>query len=136
MAAAMETMRIYTQEPVIEHLYRQGERLIRGINQAIAANNLQGYFEIAGRPCNLIYITRDHEKQRSQPFRTLFLQETIRRGLLMPSLVVSYSHTDDDIDRTVESIAAALVVYRKALDEGVDKYLVGRSVKPVFRAYN
>jgi glutamate-1-semialdehyde 2,1-aminomutase len=30
----------------------------------------------------------------------------------------------------------ALRVYRKALDEGIDKYLVGRSVKPVLRRFN
>ena len=30
----------------------------------------------------------------------------------------------------------AHVVYRKALDEGIDKYLVGRPVKPVDRRYN
>jgi glutamate-1-semialdehyde 2,1-aminomutase len=81
----------------------------------------------------LIYATRDQDKQRSQPFRTLFLQETLRRGLLMPSLVVSFSHTDQDIDRTIEGIAEALYIYRRALDEGIEKYLIGRSVKPVFR---
>ncbi len=129
-------MRIYEEEHVVEHLYRQGERLTRGINQAIVANDLEGYFEVAGRPCNLIYITRDQEKLRSQAFRTLFLQETIKRGLLMPSLVVSYSHSDADIDFTVGAIDQALGVYRKALDEGADRYLVGRSVKPVFRSYN
>lgn len=136
LAAAIEVMRIYEQEPVVEHLHRQGERLVRGINQAVAAQGLEGYFGVIGRPCNLIYFTCDQTKERSQAFRTLFLQETIKRGVIMPSLVVSYSHTDADIDHTVDAIAEALVVYRKALEDGVDKYLVGRSVKPVFRKFN
>jgi glutamate-1-semialdehyde 2,1-aminomutase len=54
----------------------------------------------------------------------------------MPSLVVSFSHTDNDIDRTVEGIGEALWTYRKALNEGIEKYLVGRPVKPVFRRFN
>jgi glutamate-1-semialdehyde 2,1-aminomutase len=54
----------------------------------------------------------------------------------MPSLVVSFSHTARDIDLTVESIGEALWIYRKALDEGIEKYLVGRPVKPVFRKFN
>jgi glutamate-1-semialdehyde 2,1-aminomutase len=91
---------------------------------------------VAGKPCCLVYGTRDQEKKPSQPFRTLFLQETIKRGLLMPSLIVSYSHQDEDIDRTVEAIHEALAVYRKALDEGIEKYLQGRSVKPVYRIKN
>jgi glutamate-1-semialdehyde 2,1-aminomutase len=136
LAAALETMRIYEGEPVIEHLYRQGERLTRGINQAIADNKLEGYFELAGRPCNLVYGTRDADKERSQAFRTLFLQEIIKRGVIAPSLVVSYSHRDEDIDRTIDAITGALEVYGMALEDGVEKYLVGRPVKPVFRKFN
>ncbi|MFZ2096420.1 MAG: glutamate-1-semialdehyde 2,1-aminomutase, partial [Anaerolineales bacterium] len=135
LAAALETMKIYENNPVIEHLQRQGERLTKGINQAVEANHLQGYFGVDGRACNLIYNTRDENKQPSQPFRTLFLQEIIKQGIIAPSLVVSYSHTDQDIDQTVDAIANALQVYAKALDEGVEKYLVGKSVKPVMRKY-
>jgi glutamate-1-semialdehyde 2,1-aminomutase len=51
----------------------------------------------------------------------------------MPSLVVSYSHSEADIDETVEKVADALGVYRRALDQGIDKYLSGRSVRPTFR---
>jgi glutamate-1-semialdehyde 2,1-aminomutase len=99
-------------------------------------SQLQDYFQVVGKPCNLIYATRDQEKNRSQAFRSLFMQETVKRGLLMPSLIVSFSHTDEDIGRTVEAIGEALYVYRKALNEGVEKYLVGRSVKPFFRSFN
>ena len=51
----------------------------------------------------------------------------------MPSLVVSYSHGDDDIDLTVEAIDGALAVYRQALDDGVERYLVGRPSQIVYR---
>lgn len=136
LAAAMETMKIYKEETVIEQLYRQGERLAQGLNRAIRESQLDDYFQIAGKPCNLIYVTRDKAKNPSQQFRALFMQETIKRGLLLPSLVVSYSHTDEDIDKTVTAIAEALSIYRQALDEGVEKYLVGRPVKPVFRKFN
>jgi glutamate-1-semialdehyde 2,1-aminomutase len=136
LAAAMEVMRIYQEENVIEHLYRQGEQLKQGIEKAIARHQLTDYFELAGKPCNLIYATRDRDKNRSQEFRTLFLQETIKRGLICPSLVVSFSHTDADIERAIETVEEALAVYRQALADGVEKYLVGRSVKPVFRKFN
>jgi glutamate-1-semialdehyde 2,1-aminomutase len=136
MAAAIATMRVYKDEHVIEHLYRQGERLREGIDRIIESLHLQGHFEILGKAPNLVYATRDATKKPSQAFRALFLQETIQQGLLLPSLVVSYSHTDQDIDRTTEGIGEALVVYRKALEDGVEKYLVGRPVKPVFRKFN
>ncbi len=91
---------------------------------------------LVGFPCNLVYGTRDQNGEPSQWFRALFMQETIKRGLLMPSLIVSYSHTDEDVDRTVAAIHDALYVYRRALDEGVEKYLVGGPTQPVFRRYN
>jgi glutamate-1-semialdehyde 2,1-aminomutase len=136
LAAAIATMKVYKENKVVDFLYKQGQRLAQGINQSISEYQLQDYFGVVGKPCCLVYGTRDQDKKPSQPFRTLFLQETIKRGLLMPSLIVSYSHQDEDIDRTVEAIHESLGIYRKALDEGVEKYLQGRSVKPVYRTQN
>ena len=136
LAAAIETIRIYKDDNVIQYLHFQGERLRKGVEKAISDTALQNYVQIVGRPCNLIYITKDIDGIRSQAFRTLFLQELIKRNIIAPSLVLSFSHTDLDIDRTIEAISEALYVYRKGLEDGVEKYLVGRPVKPVFRKFN
>lgn len=136
LAAARETMAIYREEDVIGHLFRMGTRLKQGADALIAETGVHGSFAVVGHPANLIYITRDAEGKPSQAFRTLFLQETLRRGLLMPSLVVSYSHGESEIDATLAAMRQALTVYRRALDEGVERHLVGRPVKPVFRKSN
>lgn len=135
LAAALEVMKIYKREPVIETLWRQGKRLQDGIQKSIEEYGLEGYFALIGKPCCLVYATRDQAKKPSQPFRTLFLQEIIKRGILAPSLVVSYSHADSDIDKTIQAFHEALSVYQKALEEGVEKYLIGRPVKPTFRKF-
>ena len=136
LAAALEIIHIYRERNVVEYLWRQGERLGALVSQSIAENHLQGFFEMHGRPCNLVYATLDVDRNRSQAFRTLFMQELIRRGVIAPSFVVSFSHRDEDIDKTAEAVYEAHAVYRKALDEGVERYLEGRSVKPVNRKYN
>ena len=135
LAAALATMRFYQDHPVVETLYARGTRLRQGFERAIEGNGLVGYVDVVGRDCNLLFGTRDAEKRPSQPFRTLFMQEMIKYGVIAPSFVVSYSHSEADIDRTLEAVDEALKVYRKALDESVDRYLVGQSVKPVFRRY-
>jgi glutamate-1-semialdehyde 2,1-aminomutase len=135
LAASLETIRILRERGVIDFLWRQGERLTAGVNEAIRRHQVTGYFEVAGRPCNLIYRTKDETGAPSQGFRTLFLQELIRSGVLAPSFVVSYSHSDEDIDRTVDAVDRALEVYAKALVDGCDKYLIGRPVRPVNRPY-
>jgi glutamate-1-semialdehyde 2,1-aminomutase len=136
LAAAIETFRIYREQSVVEFLWKQGELLRARVQQSIEENRLEGFFEIFGRPCNLVFGTRDQNRERSQPFRTLFMQELIRRGVIAPSFVVSFSHSDADIERTGEVVHEALMIYRKALDEGIEKYLEGRPVKPVNRKFN
>lgn len=136
LAAALETIRIYREKHVVEFLWRQGERLRKMVDHSIAENRLEGFFELSGRPCNLIFGTMDQDHSPSQAFRTLFMQELIRRGVIAPSFVVSFSHSDADIDRTAEAVHQAHVIYRKALDEGVEKYLEGRPVKPANRKFN
>lgn len=136
LAAAIATMRIYRDEPVIEHLFRVGARLRKGAEQAISQNGLTEFVRIVGKECCLAYATLDGNGQPSQAFRSLFLQETIRRGVLMPSLVVSFSHTDEDIDRTVDAIDGALRIYSRALEDGVERYLVGRPSQMVYRRFN
>jgi glutamate-1-semialdehyde 2,1-aminomutase len=132
LAAAIATMHVYRSEPVVEQLYRQGERLQRGMLEAVRRHGMGDYVTIAGRPCNLLFGTRGPDGQPSQAYRTLFLQELIRRGVLAPSFIVSYSHTDEDIDKTIDAIDGALSVYKRALDEGTDRYLVGSPSRHVF----
>ena len=137
LAAGIETMRIYRDEPVIEHLYRVGDRLRAGFRQVTADLGVSEYLGIAGRGCNLLYSTHDHEHKPSQPFRTLFMQELIRWGVLAPSFIVSYAHSDADIDHTIEAVARAAKVYKKALEAGsTDGLLVGAPTKVVYRRYN
>ena len=136
MAAGIATWQVYQQEPVIETLNRQGTRLADGLNQVIALRELGEHVQIFGKPSNLIFTSLDNEHRPSQWFRSLLIQELVRRGVLGPSLVISYSHTDEDIDRTVQAFYGALGVYRRALEDGVQKYLVGRPSNVVYRKYN
>jgi len=136
LAAAIATIKVYQREPVIETLYARGQRLIDEGLQVIARHGLGRHIEIVGKPCCLVYTTRDEQGHPSQSFRSLLLQETIKRGVLMTSLVVSYTHSDEDIGRTVDALDQALAVYARALSDGVSKYLVGRPSQIVFRRFN
>jgi glutamate-1-semialdehyde 2,1-aminomutase len=135
LAAALATLQAYQAHDVIGHLHRVGEALRTGISRAAQALGLERHFQVLGHPANLVYVARDPEGRPSQGFRTLFLQETIRRGLLMPSLVVNFSHRDEEVQQTVERVGAALEIYKRALDQGLETFLEGRPVQPVFRKF-
>ncbi|HEX8340376.1 MAG TPA: glutamate-1-semialdehyde 2,1-aminomutase [Tepidisphaeraceae bacterium] len=136
LAACMATINVYKQYNVCGLLRQQGERLARGVRKAIHDAGVKDRFQIMGRPWLLFYATLDQAGERSQAYRTLFLQELLKRNVLAPSFAVGAAHSDRDIDRTVQAVGESLHVYRAALDEGVEKYLVGRPVKPVFRKFN
>ncbi len=136
LAAAIKIIDIYKREDVIGTLTRRGEQLRDGVMAIVRNLKLEDHFTIEGRGCSLIYGTRDQERKPSQPFRTLFLQQTLRRGLLAPNFIISYAHSEADVAQTIDAVGGALTVYRKALDEGVEKYLEGRSIKPVYRRRN
>lgn len=135
LAAAIATMQVYRNEPVIKTLWQRGSRLADGLRAAATSAGVANYVPILGQPCCLVFGSRDSQGEPSQPFRTLLMQEILRRGVLATSLVVNYSHSEQDIDRTIEAFAEAFVVYRRALDEGIEKYLLGRPVKPAIRPF-
>src|SRR6185503_919593 len=58
LAAGIASMGVYQDEPVIETLYRQGERLQRGVDEVTRRHGIQDYLFALGRPCNLVFATR------------------------------------------------------------------------------
>lgn len=135
LAAARAVIATYQTDDVIGTMYRQGDRLAAGVLAEVQARGLSDHVTLSGRACNLVYGTRDSAGERSQSFRTLFLQELLKRGVLAPSFVISAAHSDADVDRTVEAVAGVLDVYARALTDGIENYLEGRPVKPALRTY-
>lgn len=136
LAAAIAVLDTYEQEGISQRLHEIGERLATGVREVAAAAGVADHVLVRGRPSNLVFATLDQDLQPSQPYRTLFLRELILGGVIGPSFVVSAALTDDDLSRTVEAVAGACAVYRKALDAGDPSgWTGGRPVKPVVRRF-
>ncbi|MEM8734467.1 MAG: glutamate-1-semialdehyde 2,1-aminomutase [Planctomycetota bacterium] len=136
LAAARATIRTYLEQPVIETMHRQGGKLQEGLTSIAEDLGIAEHFYVLGRGCNMIFVTEDASGDRSQGMRTLLLQELIKRSVFAPSLVVSYAHSDADIDLTIGAFGEALKVYKRALSQGWEHLLDGRPSKPVFRKWN
>ncbi|GAA3482140.1 glutamate-1-semialdehyde 2,1-aminomutase [Streptomyces yanii] len=134
LAAAMAVQTTYVEEGITARLHALGERLAAGVRDAAAVMGVGDHVVVRGRASNLVFATLDENLQPSQQHRTLFLRRLLAGGVLAPSFVVSSALDDADIDRTVDVVAQACAVYRKALDAAdPTPWLAGRSVKPVFR---
>ncbi|WP_037621991.1 glutamate-1-semialdehyde 2,1-aminomutase [Streptomyces aureus] len=134
LAAAMAVLTTYTEEGVTARLHALGERLAAGVREAAATMGVADHVVVRGRASNLVFAALDENGRPSQEYRTLFLRRLLEGGVLAPSFVVSSALDEEDIDRTVDVVAEACSVYRKALDAAdPTAWLAGRPVKPVFR---
>ncbi|MFJ8825906.1 glutamate-1-semialdehyde 2,1-aminomutase [Streptomyces sp. NPDC102467] len=134
LAAAMAVQTTYVEEGVTARLHDLGERLAAGVRDAAAAMGVGDHVLVRGRASNLVFATLDENLRPSQQYRTLFLRRLLAGGVLAPSFVVSSALGEADIDRTVDVVARACAVYRKALDAAdPTPWTAGRPVRPVFR---
>jgi glutamate-1-semialdehyde 2,1-aminomutase len=137
LAAARATVAELRERDVAKHLWSIGKRLCDGLNDVARREQVEDGFSCSGYPCSPVLTFSDVGKVSSGELSTLFLQEMVRSGVLIPYVAPSYSHGPEEVDRTMEAAAAAFAVMRRVLDgEPLEKHLVGPSVKPVFRRYN
>ena len=136
LGAFMETVRVFREEDVVSHLWRYGRSLFDGMLGMATRHNIEDYFFMDGSAILMNYLTRDAKGDASLPFRTLFAQEMVKQGVLMPWIGVSLAHTEEELALTLHAVDKALGVYSDALEGGVERFLKGPSVRPVFRQFN
>ena len=66
----------------------------------------------------------------------LFIQEMLKRKIMMPWISISYRHNQKTLNKTLVAIEQTLKIYKKALKYGPKKYIDGHIIKPVFRRFN
>jgi len=91
--------------------------------------------EAVGYPPRFYLLFRGKDGREDVNLRGLFMQECVKRGVLLGfAPVICYSHTDEDIAKTLEVWEAALCVVKKAADRGdVTPYMEGEMPREVFR---
>lgn len=136
LGAFVESISFIQKNNVIEHIWDYGKKLIEMINQIATDFGIEKNFVAAGIACSPYYLTFDKNGENSLGLRTLFSQEMIRNGVLMPWIAISYSHGEKELEITRKALEKTFTVYKKALEDGYEKYLVGDVIKPVFRKYN
>lgn len=136
LAAFIATMDFMDKHHVIDHLWRYGADLSTAINAAAEQAGIARHFFAAGPAVSPYYATVTADGAPWFELRTLFAQEMIKQGVLMPWLAISYRHGKAELEKTQKALAAAMDVCARGVAEGLDKYLVGPTVKPVFRRFN
>ena len=136
LGAFVETVAIYQELDVVRHMWDFGRELRSGLESISRGLGLEQNFRVEGPDIGLNYILVNDAGEASLPLRTLFAQELLRGGVMMPWISVSLAHGKTELEQTLSAAESALKVIGDALIDGVDKHLEGPAVKPVFRKYN
>ena len=133
LVAAIATINEIRKKNVIKHLWRLGLKWKNGFNKL--AKSIGVDVEVGGAGPRTHFIFGDRLGKKSLEMRSLFMQETIKRGILFGGpIFMTYSHTDKDIERTIGVSGVALRILKKAIADGdINRYMEGDKIEEVFR---
>ena len=131
LAAACATLGVLDSESVHARLRAAGERIRAAWTEA--AKNAGVPVELAGPPSRMSFRLIRGEEGDERALLTLLVQECLRRGLLHhTALMISYAHTDRDVDECIETLCTAADVLGAAHAGGAVR---DRLDIPLFRTW-
>jgi glutamate-1-semialdehyde aminotransferase/spore coat polysaccharide biosynthesis protein SpsF (cytidylyltransferase family) len=135
LAATKATLDVLDREDVVSHLWRQGRKLRDGYNAIARGCGLQGVTQCLGLPPHTVMTWNAPDGGDWHVLKSLFIQETAKRGLLTIGCHnVCLAHTDLIVEQTLGVYEEVLPVLGESVLRGdVDSCLEGPSVVPVFR---
>lgn len=133
LSATKATLTELMTKPVIEYLWKTGERLHAGINNAAKEAGVD--LRVSGHGPRGGVTVYNKNGDPDLLLKSIFMAETVKRGILFGGPVfISYSHTEADIERTITASAEAMEVLAKAISSGVpETFLEGEPIGVVFR---
>ena len=135
LAAAKATIGEMRRCNVIGHLWRQGGKLKRAYNATATELGLAEATWCEGLDAKSVVQFYDYGGYSGIVLKSLFQQEVIQRGILFNGEhMLSYSHTDADIELTIEAYQEALALLKKAVESGtVRESLKGPPLEVIIR---
>lgn len=133
LAAAKATIEELRDKNVPEYLAKQGKKLKDGYNEIVKEFEME-YTKCVGYECRSL-ITFDAKAGNPLELKSLVQQEMIKRRILWGGFHnMCFSHTDEDINYTLNAYREVLPILKMAVDENnVKAKLKGEPVAPVFR---
>jgi len=133
LAAGVATIKEMQEKNVVEHIWEMGKRFKEGFNNI--AKELNVNVECLGFPPRLNLIYKDAAGNASTEMKSFFLQETIKREILIGNVIFfNYSHTVEDIEKTLTACKESLLLMKKGLAQGnLRELMEGELAGEVFR---
>ncbi len=136
LGAFVETVKVYEELNVTDHIWDIGHKLCAGLTDLAREFEIEKHFYITGAECSPNMVICGKDGKPSFEHRTVFCQEMVKAGVLMPYIAVAYEHNDTEIDKALDAARSAMKKLSDSLNGNVEDFITGNVIKPVFRKYN
>lgn len=137
LAACRATLDECQRLDVTQHIWTTGGQLVRGVREAARQAGVSDYVRVIGFDCNPQILCTHDDGTYWPELHTLFHEELISWGVLIPWITITWSHGPEEINRTIDAMGHAMRRVRRVLENGaVESSFTGAAVKPVLRPYN
>jgi glutamate-1-semialdehyde 2,1-aminomutase len=135
LAAALATMAKLQKEPVVEKIWKQGSKVVDGINSLIIKHELSGLLSTGGKPCWSFLLFKDTDAYSQWEIKTLFLQEVFARGILtLGTHNMSYAHSDTDVANLLKAYDEIFQIISNVMSErNLPEILRAKPLVPLFK---
>ena len=135
LAAALATLKKLQREPVVRTLAERGSTLMSQLGPLLESSGASRFLQLSGHPSWSFLTFRDTERSTLWELKTLFLQETLARGIItLGTHNLSYAHSAADVERLL-AVYAEILPHMTQLDAegGVRRALRCEPLQPLFR---
>lgn len=137
LAAGRKIINMYKKYPIIKHNKEVVKRITLQINKILSGLSLVEYIKFYPSDWRIYFEFLDYKKNISNNYKTLFMQEMIKNGILFQGIFLPcYSHNKLDLKKITIAFEKSSKIYKLALERGFKNYLYGEPIKDVFRKYN
>lgn len=135
LAAALATIDKLEKTKAIDHLWSYGKNLGETVNTLILKHDLDKAIKLSGYAPWKIFQFLDHPKASAFEIKTLFIQEMIKRGILISSSFnINFSHGELEKYKIKEAIEEVFCLIASSLQS--DNFLLSLHspvIKPLFK---
>lgn len=132
LAAFTATVSELKEKNVLTNIHEKGKKFQKQFKQL--TNEMGISIPVDGHPSKIRLQFLDEEGNESLLIRSLFCQENIQNGIFLwqGPLFHTYSHSDDDSKKTLDSIEKSLKILKTAIESNnVEKMLKGKPMNRV-----
>lgn len=136
-AAALACINEIKKNNLIDYFWMIGGEIKLAIHKAADRANASEYVKISGYDVKPAVTITNTNNQASNIIRTYFLQEMIKRKIMIPYIVPGFSHKQEHVNLLYEASEEVFSMIAKLEDEqSIAQKIDGHIIKPVFRKFN